>query len=148
MPGNPEIKSWTVLYENPLTGTRLKTAVFATDRDAAVEKARENNVTAGPYGPAWTILDVSETVFPAPEPEAEPPAEDHAPDGGLRSETFYDRDEALECMAAHPDSEIYAHAGHPIVLDGRMAYDIPENRPHWTVVWEEIPASAPGDKEA
>lgn len=147
MPGNPEIKSWTVLYENPLTGLQLKTAVFAPDLGAAVEKARAENVTAGPYGPPWKILDVSETIFPAPEPEARQPAEKPAPDDGIRSETFYDYDEAMACAAAHPDSDIYAHPGHPIVLDGRMAYDIPENQPHWTVVWEEDPAPGTGKEQ-
>lgn len=135
----PEVKSWTVVYRNPLTGTKLRTAVFAPDRDAAMAEAEANNVTAGPYGPPWSILSVTETVFPGPAQEKPKPAPREPEDDGLRSATFYDLDEALDCLAEHPDGEIYPHDGHPIVLDGSMVYDIPENRPHWTVVWEEDP---------
>lgn len=52
-------------------------------------------------------------------------------------ETFYSEEEALDCQAQHKDAEIVFHRGHPIMLLGKLTYDIPENRPHWTVFWTE-----------
>lgn len=52
-------------------------------------------------------------------------------------ETFYDEDEALACQQQHKGAEINARSGHGLWLNGEWTYDIPENRPSWTVCWEE-----------
>ena len=52
-------------------------------------------------------------------------------------ETFNDKDEALECMEQHPGAEMTFREGHPIVLFGKPTYAIPEDKPQWTVWWEE-----------
>lgn len=52
-------------------------------------------------------------------------------------ETFNDKDEAMECMAKHPGAEMTFREGHPIMLFGELTYAIPEDKPQWTVWWEE-----------
>lgn len=54
-----------------------------------------------------------------------------------KHETFYSKDEALGCQAQHAGAEITFHEGHGIMLDGELVYEIPENRPSWTVTWNE-----------
>ena len=54
-----------------------------------------------------------------------------------KHETFYDRAEALECLARHPGAEMTFRPGSPIWLFGQMTYAIPEDRPSWTVWWDD-----------
>ena len=54
-----------------------------------------------------------------------------------KQETFYSKDEALGCQAQHAGAEITFREGHGLMLNGEWTYDIPENRPAWTVTWTE-----------
>ena len=54
-----------------------------------------------------------------------------------RKETFYSKDEALDCQAQHEGAEMESCGGHGLMQDGLLTYDIPENRPVWTVTWTE-----------
>lgn len=54
-----------------------------------------------------------------------------------KHETFYEFSEALDWQAKHPNSEITAKVGHPIMLFGVLTYPMPEDRPSWTVWWVE-----------
>lgn len=60
--------------------------------------------------------------------------------GIQKQETFYSKEEALDCQAQHKGAEITFHEGHGIMLDGKWTYEIPENRPSWTVSWT-VPVS-------
>ena len=53
---------------------------------------------------------------------------------------FYSKDEALGCQAQHAGAEITFREGHGLMLNGEWTYDIPENRPSWTVSWT-VPVS-------
>ena len=57
-----------------------------------------------------------------------------------RKETFYSKDEALDCQAQHEGAEIDFRVGHGTMLNGKWTYEIPENRPSWTVSWT-VPVS-------
>ncbi len=57
-----------------------------------------------------------------------------------KQETFYSKDEALGCQAQHAGAEITFREGHGLMLNGEWTYDIPENRPSWTVSWT-VPVS-------
>lgn len=57
--------------------------------------------------------------------------------GIQKQETFYSKEEALDCQAQHKDAEITFREGHGLMLNGVWTYDIPENRPAWTVTWTE-----------
>ena len=57
-----------------------------------------------------------------------------------RKETFYSKDEALDCQAQHEGAEIDCRVGHGTMLNGKWTYEIPENRPSWTVSWT-VPVS-------
>ena len=57
-----------------------------------------------------------------------------------RKEIFYSKDEALACQAQHEGAEIDFREGHGVMLNGEWTYDIPENRPSWTVSWT-VPVS-------
>ena len=57
-----------------------------------------------------------------------------------RKEIFYSKDEALDCQAQHEGAEIDFREGHGVMLNGEWTYDIPENRPSWTVSWT-VPVS-------
>ena len=50
------------------------------------------------------------------------------------------RSEALACQAQHEGAEIDFREGHGVMLNGEWIYDIPENRPSWTVSWT-VPVS-------
>ncbi len=52
-------------------------------------------------------------------------------------ETFLDEEEAYACQRLHKGAEITSHPGHGIMMGGNLVYDIPENRPSWTVYWYE-----------
>lgn len=55
----------------------------------------------------------------------------------VKCEIFYDQKEAETCLAQHPGAEISARPGRPIRIHGEWMYPIPEDRPSWTVWWEE-----------
>ena len=55
--------------------------------------------------------------------------------GIQKKEVFYTKDEALGCQAQHTGAEITFREGHGLMLNGEWTYDIPENRPSWTVSW-------------
>lgn len=57
--------------------------------------------------------------------------------GIQKKEVFYTKEEALDCQAQHEDAEITFREGHGLMLNGEWTYDIPENRPSWTVSWAE-----------
>ena len=57
-----------------------------------------------------------------------------------KQETFYSKDEALGCQAQHAGAEITFREGHGLMLNGEWTYEIPENRPSWTVSWT-VPVS-------
>ncbi len=57
-----------------------------------------------------------------------------------KQETFYSKDEALGCQAQHAGAEITFREGHGLMLNGKWTYEIPENRPSWTVSWT-VPVS-------
>ena len=57
-----------------------------------------------------------------------------------RKETFYSKDEALDCQAQHEGAEMDFRVGHGTMLNGKWTYEIPENRPSWTVSWT-VPVS-------
>ena len=57
-----------------------------------------------------------------------------------RKETFYSKDEALDCQEQHEGAEIDFRVGHGTMLNGKWTYEIPENRPSWTVSWT-VPVS-------
>ena len=57
-----------------------------------------------------------------------------------RKEIFYSKDEALDCQAQHEGAEIDFRVGHGTMLNGKWTYEIPENRPSWTVSWT-VPVS-------
>lgn len=71
---------------------------------------------------------VEEQAPTDPKPAKNEPIEMH--------ETFWDYDEAVECQAQHPGSEITHKPGNYILLNGELTYAIPESRPSWTVWWE------------
>ena len=50
-----------------------------------------------------------------------------------KKKIFYSEDEALACQAQHEGAEIDFREGHGVMLNGEWTYDIPENRPSWTV---------------
>ncbi|USF25543.1 hypothetical protein N510_000455 [Firmicutes bacterium ASF500] len=54
-----------------------------------------------------------------------------------RHETFYSEEEALACQAQHTGADIIARKGHGMMLNGEWSYVIPEDRPSWTVYWDE-----------
>lgn len=54
-----------------------------------------------------------------------------------KQETYYTEEEAIACQAQHKGAEIVARPGHGRVLNGEWTYIIPEDRPSWTVYWEE-----------
>ena len=54
-----------------------------------------------------------------------------------RHENFYSEDEALACQAQHIGADIIARKGHGMMLNGEWSYVIPEDRPSWTVYWDE-----------
>lgn len=54
-----------------------------------------------------------------------------------RHETYYSKEKALTCLAQHPGAEVIAHEGHRTLLNGVWTYVIPEDRPSWTVCWED-----------
>ena len=58
-------------------------------------------------------------------------------------ETFLDEEEAYACQRLHKGAEITSHPGHGIMMGGNLVYDIPENRPSWTVYWYEPNAETP-----
>ena len=57
-----------------------------------------------------------------------------------RKEIFYSKDEALDCQAQHEGAEMDFRVGHGTMLNGKWTYEIPENRPSWTVSWT-VPVS-------
>ena len=57
-----------------------------------------------------------------------------------KQETFYSKDEALGCQAQHAGAEMDFRVGHGTMLNGKWTYEIPENRPSWTVSWT-VPVS-------
>lgn len=57
-----------------------------------------------------------------------------------KKKIFYSEDEALACQAQHEGAEIDFREGHGVMLNGEWIYDIPENRPSWTVSWT-VPVS-------
>lgn len=54
-----------------------------------------------------------------------------------KQETFYSKEEALDCQTQHAGAEITSREGHGLMLNGKLVYEIPENRPSWTVSWIE-----------
>ena len=54
-----------------------------------------------------------------------------------KQEVFYSEDEALACQVRHKGAEIAFREGRGIWLNGEWTYVIPENRPSWTVSWDE-----------
>ena len=57
-----------------------------------------------------------------------------------KKKIFYSEDEALACQAQHEGAEIDFRVGHGTMLNGKWTYEIPENRPSWTVSWT-VPVS-------
>ena len=57
-----------------------------------------------------------------------------------RKEIFYSKDEALDCQAQHEGAEMDFRVGHGTMLNGKWTYEIPENRPSWTISWT-VPVS-------
>ena len=57
-----------------------------------------------------------------------------------KQETFYSKDEALGCQAQHAGAEMDFRVGHGTMLNGKWTYEIPENRPSWTISWT-VPVS-------
>lgn len=54
-----------------------------------------------------------------------------------KHETFYSKEEAYACQTQHADAQIIFKEGHGMMLCGEWMYVIPEDRPSWTVYWEE-----------
>ena len=57
-----------------------------------------------------------------------------------KKKIFYSEDEALDCQAQHEGAEMDFRVGHGTMLNGKWTYEIPENRPSWTVSWT-VPVS-------
>lgn len=55
-----------------------------------------------------------------------------------RHETFWTKEEALECKSQHFGAEITEKPGNPVILGGEQVYPIPEDRSSWTVWWPEL----------
>ncbi len=128
-----EIKSWTVIYRNRITKQICWSAVHAENLDAASKKAHDAIADDPRMRDIWLVEAVYKTIFAntIPAPQDQPDLYRH----DTAHETFEDYDEAVACQAAHPGSDITYHPGNYIMLHEEITYDIPENRPHWTVAW-------------
>ena len=128
-----EIKSWTVIYRNRITRQICWSAVHAENLDAASKKAHDAIADDPRMRDIWLVEAVHKTGFASAETKTQAPPD---PDKqNMAYETFEDYGEAVACQASHLGSEITYRPGNYIMLHEEITYDIPENRPRWTVTW-------------
>lgn len=63
-----------------------------------------------------------------------------------RRETFNCKEEALDCQAHHRGAEMTYQEGHAVLIYGEPTYCMPEDRPAWTVWWDD--EAAPSEAQA